>query len=442
LKPEINRSWVIWLTRLLYFSILISPFLPPVIWLLVVIAALFTYKGKWVIRGWPEGVFFGFLFLSLVSWYFNPVWYKLTPIPIPVGIVPILLFGGYYLLTVWFKRVVNWSWRDVQNMYLQFWLGGLYVVVIAFIQQLDMTQFEHSWLKDLLHFYKEYQWQSDNPNRSVGTAGNSNLAAAMLICFALMSIYAFFILPKRWQKIASLVTFVLFGYAIWSTGSRGALGGLAIGLMVQIWMAGYRKFTLGSFTLAIFLVLSFPQMIPRSESIMYTFQHRLKVWSTAWEIFKENWLFGTLPLHFAEIYQSKTGDFVYHAHNVILGFASEYGIIGLTLFIILIFMTIKRARMWKKMARSKEEKRLVGMLFSQTVAILGHGMYDYPIMNPQIGLIFMLSIIMIHSQYERSYVSEWATSGRKKWFQSKFMEVKTISAIVLVMKNLFVKKEG
>lgn len=410
MKSDINKTWVFRLTQILYLSILVSPFLPPVALLLVGMVTLFIYKGKWTIKGWPEGIFFSFLLLSLISWYFNPSWFYW----VPIGIIPILSFCLYYLLTFWIRHIVRWSWQEVQKMYLQFWLGGLYVASIVIMQQVDWHVINSSWLGILLDFYNDFRWQSERSIRSVGTSGNSNLAAALLICFALLSIYASSVLKKGWQKIVAIALFFVFCAAIWCTGSRGAWVGLVVGFIVQVWMTGHRKRTVGLVLFLIGVVIAYPQIIPRKDTLAYTISDRFKVWSTAFDIFREHWLIGTLPLHFGQIFAKKAGFYVYHAHNVFLGIATEYGSIGLILFLALVFTTVRRARRWRKTANSKEEKRLAGMLISQTIALLGHGMYDYPITSPQVGLLFMLSVIVIHTQYERRCLTrpEWSERER------------------------------
>lgn len=355
-------------------------------------------RGNWGFLKWPECFFIGFILISLVSWYFNPV--ELSGVP--VGVIPVIAFVLYYLLTNWFRNQVNWSWQEVQQSYLIFWLSGFYVAGVVILQRLNWPSIKESLFGLILEFYHQpyHLWQSES-TRSVGTTGNSNATAAMLICLALLSIYASSVLKLRWQKFAALSSFVLFLYALASTGSRGACMGLIGGLIVQLWMTGRRKWTVAITLILILGILIQPELIPRNDTFTSTAEVRFKVWQASFEIFKENWLIGTLPLHFGQIYLEKTGVFLYHAHNVFLGIAAEFGIIGLGLFLAILVSTVLRARRWRKLAQSKEEKRLAGVLLSQVMALLGHGLYDYPIISPQIGLIFFLAIIIIHIQYER-----------------------------------------
>lgn len=437
------------LTAFLYLSILISPFLPPIALALLSFATIYYVRGNWEWKSWPETTFLGFMCVIIVSWCYNPTWYNLKDLGLsfPIGIVPLVTFGAYYMLAMWIRKVLNFNWMDLQKVYLTFWLSGFYVVAIVFLQQLDWHGLHSTWLGDLLDFYRTYRYQSEKSIRSIGTTGNSNLTAALLICFALMSIYASSVLKRKWKKILAFSAFFVFCTAIWCTGSRGAWVGLVIGLLVQVWMTGQRKWTMGLFFFLVSVVLFFPTVIPRKDTLAGTIEVRFKVWSTAWEIFQDNWLFGALPIHFGQLFKQKTGEIIYHAHNVVLGIASEYGVIGLILFSSLIFMTIRRARHWRKAANRKEEKRLAGMLISQTIALLGHGMYDYPIVSPQVGLLFMLSVVMIHTQYERRCEArpDWSDpkdseSDPVEWTKKASFPLKRISAILFTVRN-FIKNE-
>lgn len=428
-----NRSIAIGYTMFLYLSILLTPFLPPVALVLIGLMALIQNNNKWNIKSFPEVIFIGFMILSIVSWYFNPSWFENG---IPIGIIPVLMFGLYYLLSVWMRNVVNWTWQEVQRIYLIFWLGGLYVAAVVIIQQMDWPVINESFLGSLLDFYRAYHWQSENSVRSAGTAGNSNLTAAILICLALMSIYALSVLRNLWQRFGAVLIFAIFCTAIWCTGSRGAWVGLVIGLIVQVWMTGHRKRTLALVFSLITLIAIYPEAIPRTDTLVSTFNVRFIVWSNAFDIFQEHWLLGTLPLHFGQLFLQKAGFYVFHAHNIFLGIAVEFGIIGLVMFTFLILITLHRARRWRKTANKKEEKRLAGMLLSQTIALLGHGMYDYPIISPQVGVIFMLSIIIINLQYERRCLRRPSWSETQKTSELPF-DYKWVSSLYLLLRDFW-----
>ncbi|WP_146172136.1 O-antigen ligase family protein [Melghirimyces profundicolus] len=409
-RDEIYKRWM----QFLHINILISPLFPVLVMLALGIAVLFINRGKWNLFEWPERIFLGFVIWSLISWFFNP--YLLFGW-LPVGFVPVLFFGLYYLFSVWVKEVLDWDWRKFQRLYLQFWFFGLYVAFVTVFQRVDWIPTEKSILFYLLGFYPMQQAESV---RSIGTASNSNLAAAMLICLALLSIYASSVLKKRWHRIGALASFVIYCVGIWCTGSRGAWVGLVIGLLIQVWMTGNRKRTVLLFLGLLFLgliIYTNKTLIPREETLFATAEVRIFVWQNSFRLFEQNWLTGVLPLHFSYLFDQMTGKYLFHAHNILLGMAVEYGGVGLLLFLSLIAVTTHRARRWRKTANQKEEKRLAGALTSIIFALLGHGMYDYPIIAPQIGLIFMLAVIVIHDQYEKRCLR------RPEWFSRQESQV-------------------
>lgn len=394
------------LIELLYLSILLSPFFPPVVLLVIAMVTISFYRTHWRLKALPESFFLLLIVISIISWFVQPSWYS----GVPIALIVVLLFGLYYLLAVWFRNALNFHWMEVQRLYLAFWLGGTYLAFICLIQQVEWEWLLNSPLGALLQFYTEYRYQAESV-RSFGTTGNSNLTAALLICLALISIYAASVLKGKWQKISAYAMFFLFCYSIWLTGSRGAWVGLVVGLVIQVWMTGARRWTVGIFLGLVAFVLLFPELIPRQETLMSTLRVRMEIWMTALDIFQDNWLLGVLPLHFGQLFEQQSGFFVVHAHNIFLGVLVEFGVFGLLGFLALLVVTIHRARRWRKTANQKEEKRLAGMLLSQTIALLGHGMYDYPIISPQVGVLFFLSLIVIHTQYEKRCLTrpDWDT---------------------------------
>ncbi|MFC4077658.1 O-antigen ligase family protein [Salinithrix halophila] len=403
---KLRERWV----QFLYISILFSPVLPAAVLLLMGIISPYLLKGKWKPFGWPERIFLAFVVLSTVSWVFNP--YLLFDW-LPVAVVPILSFGLYVILSVWMKRGLDWTWVRYQKLYTMFWIAGLYPAIVTILQRVDWMPIGRS---AFFYFLGFYPMQAEGV-RSIGPALNSNLAAALLICLALLSIYATSLARNRWEKAGAFFIFFVHCGAIWCTGSRGAWVGLVLGLLVQVWMTGKRKRAVAFFlglVAAAMVIATNKTLIPREDTLLATYHVRKFVWQNSFEIFRENWLIGVLPLHFSSLFEVKTGKLLFHAHNVFLGIASEYGIFGLFLFLTLIVVTTARARRWRKTANDRKEKRLAGVLISIIFALLGHGMYDYPIIAPQLGLIFMSSVMVINAQFERRCLRPpWCKNGKE-----------------------------
>jgi len=378
---------------LLYFvytSIFLAPFLPVISLLGVDLFVVFLlFKRRYVSFKSPELFFLGFALICVLSFLKTPSYI----FNIPILIFPLFFFLSYYFLTI-FIRFFNSSYEDIKKVYVYFWLSGIYVFLIVILQYKNNLKF----LAPLLNFYNSFRFQAEHSIRSIGTTGNSNITAAMLICFALTSIYFSFIF-KGLKRLIPLFTFLLFCYAIAYTGSRGACVGLIFGLIVQLWFTGHRFKTFVLCLSLLLLFILYPEIIPRNDTLLSTLNVRISVWKTSLFIFLQNFLFGTLPIHFGQLFYKQTGNYLVHAHNIFLSIAVEYGIFGFCLFLCLIFLTLYRG--YKLCVLSKEcKKHFVGMLLSQLIAILSHGMYDYPIIHPQVGLLFVLNIILINVLYQ------------------------------------------
>lgn len=396
---------LLWLLSL-YYSIIIAPFSPFVILLFIAILALIPLTKnhyKVSIKSWPEVYFLVVLCTSIIGWAFYPTWLSKLEVWgqkldwLPTLLVPVFIFTLYFFLSLWLKHIAKPSWQELEKIYIRFWLAGLFIVLIIVLQFFHWNIGFDKGLY-ILDFYDLFRNQ-DFSARAIGTSGNSNIAGGLLICFIQISLYAFFISKKISCKLLSAAVFIIYCTALWLTGSRGAFIGLIFGLIVQLWMTNRKRIAIG-FTLSLVtLLICYPEIIPRNETLKSNSYDRWDIWMNSMVIFKKNWLVGVLPLNFSQEYNSIFGKPIVHAHNIFLGVASEYGIICFIVFMALISITIYRARCWIKLSHSNKEQAFGIMLLAHLISIMGHGCYDYPIVAPQIGLIFILSIIIINIQY-------------------------------------------
>ena len=86
----------------------------------------------------------------------------------------------------------------------------------------------------------------------------------------------------------------------------------------------------------------------------YALSYRLEIWSPAWELIRQHWLFGIGPGQFREemmsllpaaSWHAQAGLNVMHAHQVLLEIALGTGIIGLTSF--LFYYAYVAATLWR-----------------------------------------------------------------------------------------------
>lgn len=169
---------------------------------------------------------------------------------------------------------------------------------------------------------------------------NANHFGAFLAHYGPMALtFSLFALPK-WQRIAGAGTFLLSIHPLFYSYSRGAWAATVIGLMI-IGLCKKRSIILG----VIVLAMSWQTLLPTDvvDRIQMTETEdgeleesaalRLVVWDKAEALFKENPVFGIGLEGF--VFETE-GFRLHNTHNYYLQLAAEQGLIGLTLFMLLL----------------------------------------------------------------------------------------------------------
>ncbi|MBU1703277.1 O-antigen ligase family protein [Patescibacteria group bacterium] len=139
---------------------------------------------------------------------------------------------------------------------------------------------------------------------------------------------------------------------------------------------------------------------------------RLEVYSIAWGLIKDNWLFGIGMGQFPALYQVDAtailGHVPYewnmlHPHNLYLALWLNLGLLGLASFLYLIVVAVKRV--WGCLKDFIGEKRggagkLRVVLFAMLLIILVHGIFDTPFFKNDLALLFWLILGSIFVQSE------------------------------------------
>jgi O-antigen ligase len=142
-------------------------------------------------------------------------------------------------------------------------------------------------------------------------------------------------------KVAALAGVCTIALAIALSGSREGLIGLAVIMAYYAWRSRYRMqvFALTAATVgATFLTQS--SIWLRFQSAFATGgSGRTAIWTVGWEAFKHNWLIGygignfadAYDTYYLQVYQAYTNGFTSPAHNIVMHYLVETGIIGFLL---------------------------------------------------------------------------------------------------------------
>ncbi|MED0677046.1 O-antigen ligase family protein [Aneurinibacillus thermoaerophilus] len=302
---------------------------------------------------------------------------------------------GYFGLYLYVKE--GDTARKLKNFSRITVLGGLYIATIGQLQLQKGYVYGGSWWLGMLTGLMPLGLEEKH--RLFGSAYNPNfasflllLALACLISGILQTIKA----RKNWIKPVLLYIILLFPItlAINQTGSRVGVAITMLLFFLLVWKLCWQAGGLLMAITSAYLVYtgSFSAIIPRFESIVQSFETRQVIWKNSIQVWNNSPLFGVTPLGFKEAYAvfEKTG--IAHAHNIVLGFFCEYGIIGGTSFLLLIITSLHKVVQAFFLSRQHDAKS--ELFFFVLPVLLLTGVLDHPLISPQTAL---LAIILLGS---------------------------------------------
>lgn len=254
----------------------------------------------------------------------------------------------------------------------------------------------------------ETTWQdadmfSSIKGRVVSTFENPNVLAEYLIML-LPLIFAVFIVAKSPKiKAATLLCFALSGGCLIYTWSRGAWLGFMIGMI--IFMLMYSKKTLAAMLFCLLGVPFLPFVLPQSIIERFTSIGNLGDSSTSYRVYIWDGVISMLRDYFVTGIGIGNDSFklVYpayalsgietapHSHNLYLQITVELGIVGLVVFLALLFIWAQSCLTLH--ATEKRKTKLIGAgIFCGIFAVLLQGMTDYIWYNYRVFLMFWLML--------------------------------------------------
>jgi putative inorganic carbon (hco3(-)) transporter len=354
--------------------IIYSPYLAflPMIYL----SYRYLRKGELTLRNnWSYGLFFLFIWAMMVGILNNEGIYILTSFVI-LG----YLFISDYLQEK-FQNIV-----DVERLLAgAFWLS-IGSALIGLLENWDIITYAPSWWKYFIgtrSFVVIEEWE-----RISGTFNNPNLAGTWFACMAMIGFYFYNKVEGFRKKLGYALGTILFIAVLAMTGSRAAVIGLFIGFVIYAYFAGHkRKMILLSFALlgGTALMLFRPDWFPRGDILFSSIRDRQEIWENCFYMFLKKPItgWGIMGIYFADssVYHYLR---VFHAHNTLLTIATTLGLVGLGTFLWMEWSLLQEVRVLYR-----HGCRIVPLLTGIHAMVLGQGLFDFTIMSPQDGLLFM-----------------------------------------------------
>ena len=356
-------------------SIIYSPYLAflPIIYLMI----YYGQKGKLEIKNtWDMGLLFLFIWAFIVGLLNDNI-----------SMVVSFAILGYLIVSIYLQELYS-NESKAEKLYHDLFLLSLGSAFIGILDYFNVISYSPAIWKYILGV-RSIDDISES-YRIAGTFNNPNLAGTWYAIMALVGLY--FFLHKK--KKVYLLGILLYVIVLLMTGSRAAFIGLFIGLVVYAYYSGHKKkmfFLMFSLLSGITLMLFFPEWFPRGDILFSSIRDRQAIWENTFHMFllKPITGWGIMGIYYADhtVYNYLQ---VFHAHNIYLTIATTLGSIGLFIVLWMHWNLFQEIRLLYN-----HQSQLVPLLSGIQGMVFGQGIFDFTIMSPQIGLLYIGSSAMI-----------------------------------------------
>ena len=307
------------------------------------------------------------------------------------SIKPALVFCAFmlgYFLVVNLIRSRQWVLRCVVGLIL-----SCTVVSLIGLFQNFFGLSESTW--------HDKEMFGDIEGRVVSTFENPNVLAEYLIMIIPLCAAMFIITKHPKAKLALAFAAAASCGCLIYTWSRGAWLGFILGMLIFFLM--YHRNTLTALLLGMLGVPFLPFVLP--NSIIQRFAsigdlrdtstaYRVNIWKAVVDMVGDFWQTGVgvgeasfRPIY--ALYAFSGNEIVAHSHNLYLQIAVELGIVGLAVFIVMLFVWAQSVFTLHK-NETRSDKLLSVAVFCGILAVLAQGMTDYIWYNYRVFFMFWL----------------------------------------------------
>ncbi len=307
---------------------------------------------------------------------------------------PMLVYTAFllgYFLTVNLVRSSEWVDRCILGVVVSCVPVALYGLYQNFFGTMATTWQD----KDMFRYIE---------GRVVSTFENPNVLGEYLIMLIPLMFALVIIADTRRCRFAFMLALAFAVGCLVYTWSRGAWLGIMIGMLIFLLM--YTRKTLMVLIpgiLAVPLVLwkfSDSSIVQRLTSIGdmadSSTSYRVNIWRGVLDLLGDLWAggigIGLAP--FREIYPAYSLEAIEaapHAHNLFLQITVELGVVGLLVFLAVIFFYAQK-NLSVFVSDTRSRKLVPAALFCGTLAVLAQGMTDYIWYNYRVYLMFWLLV--------------------------------------------------
>ncbi len=344
---------------------------------------VFTRRFRLYLNTWNIGLFALFL-ISIVSGIINKSMLSITAS---------LMLLMYFCISIVMEDSFN-SEGKIISFYIALLYFSVIPGIIGIVEKICSHFFNITLIKRLIYVTPEVD------GRICSTFSNPNIAGGWFAAMLLIAVF-FWSRNEIKHRLTLVLLVLLYSANLLLSGSRGAIMGLASGMLVLLIMKkGWRKLIMPGIILCLITLIS---LIPGKGSIINSlmghqlsssFISRYPIWKGTVEMIFEKPVFGWGLMG---IYEKGSLFFdpykvAFHAHNIWLSMLSMLGFIGFYVYLIVRVYVIYGLSTLKRNNCS-----LTPLLASIQALVIVHGLVDFVIIVPQTGILFVTCCAFINS---------------------------------------------
>lgn len=291
-----------------------------------------------------------------------------------------------------------------------------------------------------------------NLKRIVSVFGWPNYLSGYLAMVLPLSSAYIFILQSRWQRyVMVLITLIIF-LAMLFTYTISAWLGLVIAILITFWFyvmpkgsgsARGLKITKIFPSILVIILVSAVLLVIAKRATPFTiasFNSRIEYVRSALLMIKNHPIFGTGLGTFGVVipnYINTPAAFSRYAHNSYLQIFAESGILGILLFLLIIFFIVKESNEAVKNPKEQKEYLFSLGLFCAILAFLLDNLYNFTMLIPKVSLSWWVLVAIIFARPKKVYTpSLQLEKPTQKILIVFWLIIASLSVICLVHLNL------
>ncbi len=247
----------------------------------------------------------------------------------------------------------------------------------------------------------------NRPGRVASVFFNENYYGMVIEFVVLICLFLFFETRDKRKKAFFSIAFAFNVAALWLCQSRMAFIIVAGAVLIFLFF-NHKKLFYSFLILAVvfcLLLIRFPNLLPRFDTISSYFDFRLGIWKSAINAFFENPILGRGYFSYSSIWLESQESWQFqalHTHNLYIEVLLNFGIIGAFL---LFGYSLIRIFSCFKTCKQEKSRNGVALIVTVCLAIFLHGLADTTIFWPQTGF-FAIFLLISSDVYQHDSITK------------------------------------